>query len=315
MMFILRLTVIFEVLKTVLSSGFVLMNLTSSEFVMLKLRRLDSQPLSYKLKGNKSLITLPEGKHRLIEFPLAWNDTLSLGFDVFNAEGGLLISLEMHRRPNPHGSDWQKDVFSAKNARIQAVYRYECDKHFYGEKCEVKCKNSLYLPNVLCNSHGKLDCKKGWTGAKCQIKIDPTHCECKNDGICVCENSNIKEIEQQKRSQENAKMSSHSRRSDGAVPFESSQPIDRTPVSESPDETTKLPLIVIFFLFSIVVVQMIFIFRKCYGQRKPKNLSENGKIQEVFTVFFYFQKLMNFEGSGRKRRRTRREEERVVEIL
>ncbi|PAV68991.1 hypothetical protein WR25_13903 isoform F [Diploscapter pachys] len=197
MMFILRLTVIFEVLKTVLSSGFVLMNLTSSEFVMLKLRRLDSQPLSYKLKGNKSLITLPEGKHRLIEFPLAWNDTLSLGFDVFNAEGGLLISLEMHRRPNPHGSDWQKDVFSAKNARIQAVYRYECDKHFYGEKCEVKCKNSLYLPNVLCNSHGKLDCKKGWTGAKCQIKIDPTHCECKNDGICVCENSNIKEIEQQ----------------------------------------------------------------------------------------------------------------------
>ncbi|PAV68990.1 hypothetical protein WR25_13903 isoform E [Diploscapter pachys] len=133
MMFILRLTVIFEVLKTVLSSGFVLMNLTSSEFVMLKLRRLDSQPLSYKLKGNKSLITLPEGKHRLIEFPLAWNDTLSLGFDVFNAEGGLLISLEMHRRPNPHGSDWQKDVFSAKNARIQAVYRYECDKYGFNQ--------------------------------------------------------------------------------------------------------------------------------------------------------------------------------------
>ena len=62
----------------VLSSGFVLMNLTSSEFVMLKLRRLDSQPLSYKLKGNKSLITLPEGKHRLIEFPLAWNVSANL---------------------------------------------------------------------------------------------------------------------------------------------------------------------------------------------------------------------------------------------
>ncbi|PAV62706.1 hypothetical protein WR25_25829 [Diploscapter pachys] len=217
-------------------------------------------------------------------FEVLKTDTLSLGFDVFNAEGGLLISLEMHRRPNPHGSDWQKDVFSAKNARIQAVYRYECDKHFYGEKCEVKCKNSLNLPKVLCNSHGKLDCKKGWTGAKCQIKIDPTHCECKNDGICVCENSNIKEIGQQERSQENARMPSHSRRSDGAAPFESSQSIDRTPVLESPDETTKLPLIVIFFLFSIVVVQMIFIFRKCYGQKKPKNLSENGKIQEVFTV-------------------------------
>ena len=87
-------------------------------------------------------------------------------------------------------------------------------------------------------------------------------------------------------------------------------------VSESPDETTKLPLIVIFFLFSIVVVQTIFIFRKCYGQKKLKNLSENGKIQKVFTVVLHFQKLTNFEGSGRKRRRTgREEEERIVEIL
>lgn len=62
----------------VLSSGFVLMNLTSSESVMLRLTRLDSQPLSYKLKGDKLSIILPENKHRLIEFPLAWNVSVNL---------------------------------------------------------------------------------------------------------------------------------------------------------------------------------------------------------------------------------------------
>ena len=86
-------------------------------------------------------------------------------------------------------------------------------------------------------------------------------------------------------------------------------------VSVSHEENTKLPLIVIFFLFSIVVVQTIFIFRKCYGQKKLKNLSENGKTQKVFTVVLHFQKLMNFEGSDRKRHRTGREEERIVEAL
>uniref|UniRef100_A0A8B9L892 Delta-like protein n=1 Tax=Astyanax mexicanus TaxID=7994 RepID=A0A8B9L892_ASTMX len=133
----------------------------------------------------------------LIPFEFAWPRAFTLiveawHWDNSTIKNDLLIERDVYRGEMNPGDEWQVIQHTGSTASFQYSVRIRCERHYYGNKCNKKCRpRDDYFGHYECDHLGNQQCLEGWTGPECKTALCKQGCSelhgtCAVPGECTC---------------------------------------------------------------------------------------------------------------------------------
>uniref|UniRef100_W5KLW4 Protein jagged-2 n=1 Tax=Astyanax mexicanus TaxID=7994 RepID=W5KLW4_ASTMX len=127
----------------------------------------------------------------LIPFEFAWPRAFTLiveawHWDNSTIKNDLLIERDVYRGEMNPGDEWQVIQHTGSTASFQYSVRIRCERHYYGNKCNKKCRpRDDYFGHYECGHFGGGP-KTPKRGALCKQGCSELHGTCAVPGECAC---------------------------------------------------------------------------------------------------------------------------------